>query len=200
MAQIREPEDLGLLATALGSASAAARILETFGDLTRTERAGAAAIAQAGQIPQKRAERLIAAFVLGRRAALAAWPQTSPFRHARDVALSYGPLLAGLDHEVFLSISLDAKHRRLHDATIARGSVTECLVSTREAFVDALRFGAAAVLFVHNHPSGAPEPSPEDRLLTAKLVSAGNILDIPVVDHVILGREGFYSFAEEGLI
>jgi DNA repair protein RadC len=83
---------------------------------------------------------------------------------------------------------------------ISLGTLTASLVHPREVYRPALQDGAAAVAFVHNHPSGDPTPSPEDRALTKRLADAGALLGIRVLDHVIVGRERFYSFVDEGLL
>jgi DNA repair protein RadC len=82
--------------------------------------------------------------------------------------------------------------------TVSEGSLTLSIVHPREAFVPAIRESAAAVIFVHNHPSGDPEASPEDRALTHRLVSAGEIIGIRVLDHVIIGDHEYVSFADHG--
>ncbi|MEE9149058.1 MAG: JAB domain-containing protein, partial [Candidatus Tectomicrobia bacterium] len=78
--------------------------------------------------------------------------------------------------------------------------LTASVVHPREVFNPAVRDSAAAVIFVHNHPSGDPQPSQEDRVLTARLVKAGNVLGIQVLDHIIVGRNTYMSFADEGLL
>ena len=79
---------------------------------------------------------------------------------------------------------------------ISEGSLGASLVHPREAFRPAVREAAAAVIFMHNHPSGDPSPSSEDRRITARLRRAGEILGIPVLDHVVVGRDGYFSFAD----
>ena len=95
-------------------------------------------------------------------------------------------------------ILLDTKHAVIRDITVSEGSLTTSLVHPREVFNEAVRESAAAVIFLHNHPSGDPKPSAEDRTLTARLQEAGNILGIQVLDHVIIGDGRFVSFADEG--
>ena len=94
-------------------------------------------------------------------------------------------------------ILLDAKHMVIRDLTVSEGSLTTSLVHPREVFNEAVRESAAAVIFLHNHPSGDPQPSAEDRTLTARLQDAGNILGIQVLDHIIIGDGRYVSFADE---
>jgi DNA repair protein RadC len=104
--------------------------------------------------------------------------------------------------EHFYSIALDTKLRILALRLIFLGTVRSTTVSAREVFLWALADKAARILVAHNHPSGDPQPSEEDKLFTRQLVMAGNVLDIEVVDHVIVGdsRENFYSFKKVGLL
>ena len=103
-------------------------------------------------------------------------------------------------HEHFLVLPLTSKNDIIMEAEVSRGTLTRTLVHPREVFVPAIRCAAARVILVHNHPSGDPMPSAEDHRITRILVEAGRLLSIPVVDHIVLGSEGYYSFAEHGLI
>lgn len=118
------------------------------------------------------------------------------FNNAPAVVAAKGGELAALDHERFYVLLLDAKGREIGWELVSKGGTTECEVSVREVFVAALVKGAASIVVAHNHPSGVPDPSPEDRALTTRLTAAASILGIPLLDHIIIGREGFYSFAE----
>ena len=95
-------------------------------------------------------------------------------------------------------VLLDAKNQIIRDVTISEGSLTLSIVHPREVFIPALRASAAAVIFLHNHPSGDPTPSQEDRVLTARFVSAGSLLGIQVLDHLIVGDGRYVSFADQG--
>ena len=103
-----------------------------------------------------------------------------------------------LRHEIFKVVLLDAKHAIVRDATVSEGSLTLSIVHPREVFTMAVRESAAAVIFLHNHPSGDPTPSQEDRALTARLVSAGEVLGIRVLDHIVVGDGCYVSFADQG--
>jgi DNA repair protein RadC len=123
---------------------------------------------------------------LGRRAADRPAGDLDVVANERDVArlLSH---LVGQKQEIFSVIFLDAKNQVMHYNDIHRGTLTMSPVGAREVFRAAVREGASSIIVAHNHPSGDPEPSPEDLDVTAKLVEAGKLLDIPLLDHVIIG-------------
>lgn len=108
--------------------------------------------------------------------------------------------LAELEHESFHALLLNAKHGLIHDVKLARGTIDQASVYPREAVKIALSFNAAAVIFAHNHPSGAVEPSAADKQITQDLIKALDIVGVRVLDHIIVGGENTLSFAEAGLI
>jgi DNA repair protein RadC len=110
--------------------------------------------------------------------------------------------LADVDREHFVVLFLDRKNQVTGINTVSIGSLTASIVHPREVFKPAILANAAAVILCHNHPSGSPFPSNEDRILTARLVAAGKLLGINVLDHIILGNESqrYFSFADEGLL
>jgi DNA repair protein RadC len=135
---------------------------------------------------------------LARRALAVPRRRPEPFRSAADVFERYRFLLSESPVEVFVVVLLDVKHRPLREERVSAGILDGSLIHPREVFSAAVRERAAAVLLLHNHPSGDPTPSGQDREVTRRLRSAGGILGIPVVDHVILGDAAFFSFREEG--
>ena len=108
--------------------------------------------------------------------------------------------LAGLPHEVFICIQLDAQHRVIAIEELFRGTLTQTSVYPREVVKAALRANAAAVIFAHNHPSGACQPSQADELLTRNLKEALAMVDVKVLDHFIIAGTSALSFAESGLL
>lgn len=108
------------------------------------------------------------------------------------------PLFDGLDREHFMVVALDAKHAVIGVNTVSIGSVTLSIVHPREVFKPLILMNASAVLLAHNHPSGDPTPSQEDRVLTRRLKDGGDLLGIAVLDHVVLGEDRYYSFADHG--
>jgi len=118
---------------------------------------------------------------------------------AADVARDLGAL-AELDREAFVVLLLDQKNRVTGVHVVSIGSLAASLVHPREVFKTAILANAAAVLVVHNHPSGDPTPSREDREITERLVQCGQTLGIPVLDHVVIAADGYRSFADAGLL
>ncbi|EHJ5405859.1 DNA repair protein RadC [Salmonella enterica subsp. enterica serovar Wedding] len=106
--------------------------------------------------------------------------------------------MAGLEREVFMVLYLNNQHQLLAHETLFTGTVNRTEVHPREVLKRALHFNAAAVILAHNHPSGDPAPSPEDRAITERLVQALALVDIRVPDHLIVGRNQVLSFAERG--
>jgi DNA repair protein RadC len=123
-------------------------------------------------------------------------------RSSRDAAVLFRQHLGNVDREYFMVAMLDQKNKVIGIHTVSIGSLTASVVHPRECFKPAILSNAAALICAHNHPSGAPQPSREDRALTTRLVDAGKLLGISVLDHVILGdgNETYYSFADEGLL
>jgi DNA repair protein RadC len=151
-------------------------------------------------VGRARAVVIHASLELGRRMAAESRDETTPIRSPRDVVAVFAPRLEDLPVEEFHVAVLDAQHRLERDVTVTRGILNSSLVHPREVFREAIAERAAAIILVHNHPSGDPSPSADDRNVTDQLVAAGRLLDIPVHDHVIIGRGRYTSFAEAGLL
>lgn len=151
-------------------------------------------------VGRARAAVILAALELGKRMAAESRDDALPIRSPRDIVAIYAPRLEDLPQEEFHVAVLDAQHRMERDVTITRGLLNSSLVHPREVFREAIAERAAAIILVHNHPSGDPAPSADDRHVTVQLVAAGRLLDIPVHDHVIVGRGRYTSFAEAGLL
>ena len=130
------------------------------------------------------------------------FPQGSPCRSASDVLSVARAIYATLDadKEHFLLLTLNNKNRVNGFKVVSTGSLTASLVHPREVWRAALHLCAATVIFVHNHPSGDPAPSPEDQEITRRLKETGDMLGIRVLDHVVLGQERFFSFSDKGLL
>jgi len=147
-----------------------------------------------------RAVAIHAALELGRRMSAEERDDGIPVRCPRDVHDIFGGRLQDLPVEEFHVAVLDSQHRLERDVTVTRGLLNSSLVHPREVFREAIAENAAAIILVHNHPSGDPTPSTDDRAVTDQLVQAGRVLDIPVQDHIIIGRGRYLSFAEAGLL
>ena len=120
-------------------------------------------------------------------------------RSAKSVADIMMPLLQEEVVEVFTVLLLNGKHRVVGMAEVSRGTLTTALVHPREVFGPALRLSSAAIIVVHNHPSGDPEPSLEDVEVTRRLIAAGRVLGVPLLDHVIVGDAGRFTSLRERL-
>ncbi|ERL03340.1 RadC family protein [Mitsuokella sp. oral taxon 131] len=146
-----------------------------------------------------KAATVLAAVELGKRLSACAAVRVT-VRAPEDAAHYAMPRLFGEQREHFAVLLLDAKHRILGMRNISIGSLTASVVHPREVFQAALRGSAAALILVHNHPSGDPTPSHEDAATTERLVKAGKVMGIPVLDHIVLGRQDFFSMKEHGMM
>ncbi len=120
-----------------------------------------------------------------------------PIKCAKDVYEYALPLLSGKDKEYFMILHLDSKNRVIKDEIISIGILNASLVHPREVFKSAIKESANAIVLVHNHPSGDAEPSKVDEDVTERLFEAGEVLNIKVLDHVIIGKEGYWSWKEK---
>ena len=146
-----------------------------------------------------RAAQLVSAFELGRRL-LADWPSGRfPIRAPRDLADRLVLQMGRLEREELRLVLLNAKNLVLGMPTVYQGNVSTALVRVAELFRDAVRNHAAGLILVHNHPSGDPAPSPDDLHLTAEAVAAGRLLDVPVLDHLIIGHDAYVSLRDRGI-
>ena len=170
------------------------------GSLRRLSAQPVAALKALPGVGNARAVAIHAALELGRRMAAEEREDGVPIRGPRDVHEIFGQKLQDLPVEEFHVAILDSQHRLERDVTVTRGLLNSSLVHPREVFREAIAENAAAIILVHNHPSGDPTPSPDDRVTTEQLVAAGRLLDIPVQDHIIIGRGRYLSFAEAGLL
>jgi DNA repair protein RadC len=198
--------DAELLALVLGTGHRAAgdayvlarTLIAGFGTLQRVLSAASGELATHPGVGSVRAAALCAVGELARRLASMRLERGTQIRSPHDVHAHFGPLLAQEKKERFYAILLDSKNRVMTNLRISEGSLGASLVHPREAFRPAIREAAAAVIFLHNHPSGDPSPSSEDRQVTGRLRDAGELLGIPVLDHVIVAADGYYSFADDG--
>jgi DNA repair protein RadC len=197
-----------LLALVIGSGSArrsalivAHDLLATAdGSLRRLAANSTGAMTRIAGLGSARALAVHAALELGRRMSAESFEQGSPLRSPRDVWAAYAPTLEDMPVEEFHVAVLDAQHRLDRDILVTRGILNSSLVHPREVFREAIAERAAAIVLVHNHPSGDPTPSQDDRAITSQLVAAGKLLDIPVADHLIIGKGRYLSFSEAGIL
>jgi DNA repair protein RadC len=176
----------------------ARRLLERFGSVRGLAARTARELATEPGVGPARAAALVAAAEIGRRLAETRLVPGARVGGSADVFRHYHLRLRDLKRERFLALLLDGKHRLLGEVLVSEGTLTASLVHPREAFAPAIRESAAAVVFVHNHPSGDPAPSREDVELTRRLVAVGELTGVQVLDHVIVGDGRYYSFADAG--
>ena len=197
-----------LLAILLGTGGAAAGVLELAGrvleigegSLRRLAQRPSAELLRAQGVGPTKAARLLAAFELGARIAREERPPLSRIREPDDVARLFHNRLRDLQVEEFHLLALDSQSQVLREVLVTRGLLNSSLVHPREVFRAAIAEAAAGIIVVHNHPSGDPTPSAEDRAVTQQLVAAGRLLDLPLYDHVIIAGDRFVSFATAGLL
>jgi DNA repair protein RadC len=147
-----------------------------------------------------KATRLLAALELGARLSSEGRGAAACFRTPQDAARYLLPLYGARPVETFGLLALDVRHRLRREAVVSVGCLTSSLVHPREVFKEAINARAAAIILFHNHPSGDPEPSAEDLSLTRRLVSAGTLMGIEVLDHVVLGAGRFVSLKDRGAL
>ncbi len=175
------------------------RLLSQFGGLAGMARLEVAQLqAERGLGPAKAAQ-LLAAFELGRRLMAEAPEERYQIRAPGDAANILMPMIGHQEQEHFVVLYLDTRNRVLDREILYKGSLNTSLVRIAEVFRGAVRRNCAAVIVAHNHPSGDPNPSPEDIALTRRLVSAGKMLEVDVLDHVVVGQNRFVSLRERAL-
>jgi DNA repair protein RadC len=179
--------------------SVAQRMLARFDGLPGLARASAAELTAVHGIGEAKVAQVKAAFELGRRLLVTAPVERPQVRSPADAAQLLMAEMSLLEQEHLRLILLDTKNYVLSIPTVYVGSLNTSLIRIGELFRYALKDNCAALIVVHNHPSGDPTPSPEDVTVTRKIVEGGQLLDIEVLDHLIIGRGRFISLKERGL-
>jgi len=149
--------------------------------------------------PAKMAQ-LKACFELARRLGQDKWKVGEPLRSSEDVFRHFRKDFESEKREIFYVVLLTNKNRKIREVKISEGSLTASLVHPREVYNPVIRESAAAVIFVHNHPSGDPAPSPEDLEITRRLKEVGEVMGVRVLDHVVIGHERYFSFSDRGIL
>jgi DNA repair protein RadC len=160
---------------------------------------GAADLQQNTGLEPFEALQRLAAIELGRRGQTHGRGEAEPIND-EDAAYRHFQHLAREKQEHFCAAYLDSKNKPIHTTTVHIGTVNMSVVGPREVFREAVRENAAALVVAHNHPSGDPTPSPEDVAVTRRLAEVGRLLDIPLLDHVIVGHQTFRSMKKDGLL
>lgn len=174
-------------------------LLESIGDLTGLARADAKSLMRTKGLGPAKAAQLAAAIELGRRVQQIDPGDRATYRTPESVFQALGPRVLGKTREELYVLSLDMKGRLLGSiATVSGGDINAVAVRPAEVFREPMIHKAVSIILAHNHPSGDPKPSPQDVAVTSSLIAAGEMLDIQVQDHVILGHNSFTSMAREG--
>ena len=197
-----------LLAILIGSGTEGRSALDVAADLLRAANgslrhlagAGSAELTNTSGVGPAVAARVSAALELGRRLAREGPLERLRINGPADVYARCAPALRDLRQEEFLVLLLNTQHAVMRELLVTRGTLDTSIVHPREVFRPAIAESAAAVILVHNHPSGDPTPSPEDQEVTKQLAAAGQLIGIPVLDHIVIGDARYVSFVESGLL
>lgn len=200
--------DAELLAILLGSGSRqqtavdlAKSILQSVdNDLNELGKRSLSDLIRFAGVGEAKAITILAATELGRRRQLSDIRSRPQIRSSADSYNAMAPLLIDLPHEEFWVLLLSRRAQVIGREQISQGGFSGTVVDAKIIFIKALEAKASSIILFHNHPSGNLRPSEADRRLTAKLVKAGTLLDIVVLDHLIVSQEGYFSFADEGEI
>jgi len=141
-----------------------------------------------------------AALEIGKRLLRESSSPKKKIHNAVDLVDYFGPNMRDLKKEIFKIVLLDVKNKIIRDIDVSVGSLTESIVHPREVLKEIIKASAASVIFLHNHPSGESNPSKNDMDITERLAGACELVGVKVLDHIILGEDNYFSFAQEGLL
>ncbi len=168
------------------------------GSLRGLARLSLAELCRVHGVGPAKAAQLLAVVELAKRFGEEEFAPGVAFSGSRDVYAHFRERLAHERHECFYTVLLDNKHRKIRDVCVSQGSLTASIVHPREVFLPVIRESAAAVILVHNHPSGDPTPSAEDLDITRRLREVGELMGVRILDHIVIGRGRYVSFVDDG--
>ena len=180
--------------------AASRRLLHYFGSAQGLTQASLEEIRRMGKISSRQAATLYSALQLGLQVCSVPLRAGERFSSSQELFNRYRARFFSANREYFLSLHLNSKNQLIREVLVSIGSLSTSVVHPREVFTAAVRDSTAALIFIHNHPSGDPAPSREDRDCTQRLNHAGKILGIRVLDHIVLGHDDYFSFADAGLL
>ena len=175
-------------------------LLTQFGGLKGIDGAAIAELRAVKGIGPAKTAQLKAGLEIGRRMGREKWEVGRSLRSSEDVYRHFRERLEREQREIFYVVLLNNKNRKIREVKVSEGSLTASLVHPREVYNPVIRESAAAVIFVHNHPSGDPAPSPEDLEITRRLKEVGEVMGVRVLDHVVIGRDRYFSFSDRGVL
>ena len=175
-------------------------LLNQFGGLKGIDEASASEIVAVKGIGPAKVAQLKACLEIGKRIGSQKWETGQPLQSAEDVYHHFRENLGREKRELFYVVLLNNKNRKMREVKVSEGSLTAALVHPREVYNPVIRDSAAGVIFVHNHPSGDPAPSPEDIDITKRLKEVGDVMGVRVLDHVVIGHDRYFSFNERGML
>ncbi|MBU4361013.1 DNA repair protein RadC [Patescibacteria group bacterium] len=175
------------------------RILQDYGSKAITKEKSVIRLMEEVGIPEMKACQIISCFELGRRFFMEDTGRMPTIQSPEDV-YNYLIDMRKLKKEHFRGLYLNSRNKLIHDEVISIGTLTANLVHPREVFSPAIEFASVGVVLAHNHPSGDPEPSEDDLTITKRLVEAGKLFGIDILDHIIVAKDNFVSLKEKGII
>jgi DNA repair protein RadC len=178
----------------------ARQLLNRFGGLKGLDETSVSEMAEIKGVGPAKIAQVKASLEIARRLGHHRWEAGQPLRSSEDVFHHFRGSLEKEKREFFYVVLLNNKNRKMRDIKVSEGSLTASLVHPREVYNPVIRESAAAVIFVHNHPSGDPAPSQEDIEITRRLKEVGNVMGIRVLDHVVIGHDRYFSFSDKGMI
>jgi len=178
----------------------ARQLLHESSGLRGLDSRAAADLAAIKGIGTAKAAQIKAALEIGKRSAQQSWTAHDRIRCSEDAYRYIHLRLRDLQREEFRVLFLNSRNELLGEKTLFSGSLRESVVSPREIIIHSLQQAAASIILFHNHPSGDPSPSQEDRAITRKITIACRYCDISVLDHIIVGKDSYFSFADQGLM
>ena len=178
----------------------ARQLLDEFGGVRGLDAQPAVAMCDVNGIGVAKAAQIKAALELAKRLVQQQWISRERISTSEEAYQFVRLRMRDLHREQFRTLFLTTRNEIITEKTLFEGSLTESVVSAREIILSAVQLAAASVILLHNHPSGNPAPSNEDKSITKKLATACRYADISVLDHIIIGKDSYFSFADEGLL
>jgi DNA repair protein RadC len=178
----------------------ARKLLSRFGGFKGIDEAGASELSSVKGIGPAKTAQIKACLEIARRLGNHRWQAGQALRSSEDVFRHFRDNLEKEKREMFYVVLLNNKNKKIRDVKISEGSLTASLVHPREVYNPVIRESAAAVIFVHNHPSGDPAPSQEDIEITRRLKEVGDVMGVRVLDHVVIGCDRYFSFSDKGML